>query len=110
MKDQIRILVTGAGALLGQGMLRCLNASNNNYYIVTADPENKSTGHALGNKAYRIPLARDSAYLKEIESILSQENIDVVLVGTDVELPILSKYQNQLEEKHSLKIVISLNQ
>jgi carbamoyl-phosphate synthase large subunit len=107
LKDQIRVLVTGAGALLGQGMLRCLNASKNNYYIVTADPENKSTGHALGHKGYRIPMAKDDSFLDSIENILTAENIDIVLVGTDVELPILSTHQHHLEEKHNLKIVIS---
>ncbi|MGB5981046.1 MAG: ATP-grasp domain-containing protein [Nonlabens sp.] len=107
MKNQVRILVTGAGALLGQGILRCLNSSQNDYYIITADPDIKSSGHALGNKAYRIPLAKSDNYLDAIERIFSKEKLDIVLLGTDVELPIFSLHQDYLQGKYDLKIVIS---
>ena len=107
MEQETRVLVTGAGALLGQGMLRCLNASQHNYHIITADPENKSTGHALGHTAYRIPMAKDPAYISQIEKIIVAERVDVILVGTDVELPILSAHQKAIESKHKVKIVIS---
>ena len=103
----VSIFVTGAGALLGQGILRCLNQAKNNYDIVSADTSAKSTGHALANRSYLIPLASDSNYLNAIESILQKENINIIMVGTDVELPIFSENQLYLEKKYNLKIIIS---
>lgn len=101
------ILVTGAGALLGQGILRCLNHSARPYNIVSADPDVRSTGHALAHQSYTIPFAKDTAYLQRIEEIISKENIHLVFVGTDVELPVFAREKDYLEKKYNTKIVVS---
>ena len=101
------ILVTGAGALLGQGILRSLDYSNNEYYVVSADPDVRSTGHALANKSYVIPFATDESYLRRIEEIIKAEKIELVLVGTDVELPLFAEERDYLEGKYGSKIVVS---
>lgn len=101
------ILVTGAGALLGQGILRCLSFSKKDYKIVSADPDVRSTGHALATKSYKIPYASERNYLEKIEEIISVEKIDIILIGTDVELPFFSEKKAYLEEKYSLKVVVS---
>lgn len=101
------ILVTGAGALLGQGILRSLNFSDNSYYLVSVDPDVRSTGHALANKSYTIPLATSDSYLGRIEEVIKNENIDLIIPGTDVELPILAETKDYLEEKYNLKVVVS---
>jgi carbamoyl-phosphate synthase large subunit len=103
----MNILVTGAGALLGQGILRCLNFSTNSYYIVSADPDVRSTGHALAHKSYCIPYATDSSYLERIEEIVSIEDIAMVFIGTDVELPLFAESKKYLEEKYNLIVVVS---
>ncbi|WP_051286097.1 ATP-grasp domain-containing protein [Salinimicrobium terrae] len=102
-----RILVTGAGALLGQGILRSLSYSKNEYYVITADPDVRSTGHALADKSYIIPFAGDEVYLKRIEDIIEQEHIDLILIGTDVELPLFATKKEYLEKKYSLIVVVS---
>lgn len=101
------ILVTGAGAVLGQGILRCIRESKRDYMVHTADPDWRSTGHWLGNKAHIIPMATDSLYLIKIEEILEKEKIDVLLIGTDVELPIFSKEKTRLEKMYNVNIVVS---
>lgn len=102
-----KILVTGAGALLGQGILRSVNFSKNSYYVVSADPGVRATGHALANKSYLIPKATDPSYLEKIEEIILKEDIDIIFIGTDVELPLFSKKKNYLENKYKLKVVVS---
>ena len=102
-----RILVTGAGALLGQGILRCLKFSKKNYYIVTADPDVHSTGHALADKSYIIPFANKNTYLEEVKKIIKEEKIELVLIGTDVELPIFAESCKIIEKECNCKIVIS---
>ncbi len=100
------ILVTGAGALLGQGILRCLQG-NENYFVHSADPDIRSTGHWLGKKAHTIKFANDPDYLNTIESIICNERIDLVLIGTDTELPVFARHKNSIEERFTVKIVVS---
>ena len=101
------ILVTGAGAVLGQGILRSLQEYTNDFIIHTADPDHKSSGHWLGNKAHIVKMANDPEYINSIENIIQSENIDIVLIGTDTELPILSNNKKILEEKYKVIIVVS---
>lgn len=101
------ILVTGAGALLGQGILRSLDFSFNKYNIISADPDIRSTGHALANKSYVIPFVGDENYITRIEEIIEIEKINLILIGTDVELPLFAKKREYLEKKYNLKVVVS---
>lgn len=102
-----RILVTGAGALLGQGILRSIDYSENDYFVVSADPDVRSTGHSLADKCYVIPFATDPSYLKKIEEIIQEEKIDIILIGTDVELPLFAQQKSYLEKKYKTKVVVS---
>lgn len=104
---QNKILVTGAGALLGQGILRCLQFSKKSYSVISADPDIYASGHALADKSYIIPYASEAGYMSRIEEIIVQEGIDLILVGTDVELPIFAENQNRLEKEYNVKLVIS---
>lgn len=101
------ILVTGAGALLGQGILRLLQVSDFSKKIFTADPDPRSTGHWLGDYAITIPKATDENYMEKIEDIVLQHKIDAILVGTDVELPIFSKNKIKFLKDYNCKIIVS---
>lgn len=101
------ILVTGAGAVLGQGILRSLQEFPDNFFIHTADPDHRSSGHLLGNKAHLVKMAKDPDYLISIENIINTENIDIILIGTDTELPIFSLNKKRLEGKYGVIIVVS---
>lgn len=101
------ILVTGAGALLGQGILRLLQISSIEKKIFTADPDPRSTGHWLGDCAITIPKANDVNYITDLEKIIKKNNIDVLLIGTDVELLILSKFKNDFLKRYNCKVVVS---
>ena len=101
------ILVTGAGALLGQGILRLLQIADFSKKIFTADPDARSTGHWLGDYAVTIPKVNEPNYIDSIKKIVTDHNIDAILVGTDVELPILSKYRIYFLENYNCKIIVS---
>lgn len=106
----IKILVTGAGALLGQGIIRCLKMIKDmDIFIISADPSAKSTGHFIADKSYLIPFAVDENYIQKIEDIIEQDRIDVIFVGTDTELPKLSLNKEYLENKYGIKVVVSNN-
>jgi carbamoyl-phosphate synthase large subunit len=101
------ILVTGAGALLGQGILRLLQIADFPKKIYTADPDPRSSGHWLGDYALTIPKVNESGYIDAIKKITVDYKIDAILVGTDVELPILAKYKDEFQTKFNCKIIVS---
>ncbi|MCF6129902.1 ATP-grasp domain-containing protein [Flavobacterium sp. AS60] len=101
------ILVTGAGALLGQGILRLLQIADFDKKIYTADPDPRSSGHWLGDYALTIPKVSESSYISAIKKIIVEHKIDAVLVGTDVELPILAKYKDDFIKAYNCKVIVS---
>jgi carbamoyl-phosphate synthase large subunit len=103
------ILVTGAGAVLGQGILRCLQEDRESIFIHTCDPDWRSSGHWLGDKAHKIPMAKDENYISTLEEIIKAEKIDLIFIGTDSELPLFSIEKSRLENLYNIKIIISSN-
>lgn len=104
---KLHVLVTGAGALLGQGILRCLRMLDRPLHIVTADPDCRAPGHWIGDAAYLVPMAGAADYLERIEEIIAREAIDLLFVGTDVELPVLSRERRRLEGLNGTKVVVA---
>jgi carbamoyl-phosphate synthase large subunit len=82
----MKALVTGAGAVLGQGIIKSLRQSTLPCEIVAADPNPLSAGLYWGESAYQLPFAIDPAFGDRITEIVDRERPDVILVGTDVEL------------------------
>lgn len=101
------ILVTGAGALLEQGILRLLQVSNFPKKIFTADPDVRSSGHWLGDYAITIPKANDENYINSIKIIVQKHKIDAILIGTDVELTILTQCKDEFLNNFNCKVIVS---
>jgi carbamoyl-phosphate synthase large subunit len=103
----MKALVTGAGAVLGQGIIKSLRQSSLDCTIVTADPNPLSSGHYWGDAAYRLPFATDAAFGARIAELLDRERPDIVMVGTDVELSYFADQRAQLEAAFDTKILVS---
>ena len=106
-KMKKNILVTGAGALLGQGILRLLQIADFPKNIFTADPDPRSTGHWLGDYALTIPKVSEPNFMDAIIEIVIKHKIDAILIGTDVELPIFSKHKDRFLQKYNCKVLVS---
>jgi carbamoyl-phosphate synthase large subunit len=103
----MKVLVTGAGALLGQGILRSLRRSSLAPTLVAVDPSPLSAGLYWADSAHLVPMARDPAYLERIEEVLRLEKPDVVMVGTDVELMIFAEHRARIEAEHDCIVLVS---
>lgn len=101
------VMVTGAGTLLGQGVLRCLRSSELPARIVTADPDARASGHFLGDVGVLVPMAADPGYLPRIEAVVRAERVDVILVGTDTELSVFARERPRLERELGVRVVVS---
>jgi carbamoyl-phosphate synthase large subunit len=103
----MKIIVTGAGALLGQGILRSLQACSFAIQIVAVDPSEYAAGLYWTDRRYLIPLAKDPRYIDKVAALLRRERPDALLVGTDVELPILAEHRDELERVFATRVVVS---
>jgi carbamoyl-phosphate synthase large subunit len=102
-----KVLVTGAGALLGQGIIKSLQRSDREYEIVAVDPSPLSPGLFWAHRGYIVPLATDPDFVPAIEQILAREHPDIVLIGTDVELPVFAEHRTRLEAEFLTTILVS---
>lgn len=103
----MKALVTGAGALLGQGIIRSLQRLQPKPYIIAVDPNPLSAGLYWADARYLVPLANAPSYIDAICVILDKEKPDIVFIGTDVELMTFAEHRQALESEHATRIVVS---
>jgi carbamoyl-phosphate synthase large subunit len=103
----MKVMVTGAGALLGQGIIRSLLKSSLQPEILAVDPSPLAPALYWVPHRALVPMAKDPKYLDVIESLLRDHRPDAVLVGTDVELELFARHREDLERRYSTWIVVS---
>lgn len=103
----MKVLVTGAGALLGQGIIKALKRSSLNPRIVAVDPSPLSAGLYWSDSAHLVPLASSPGYLKRMREILALEKPDALLVGTDVELRVFAEARQDLKGEFGVEVLVS---
>jgi carbamoyl-phosphate synthase large subunit len=103
----MKVFVTGAGALLGQGLIQSLKRSALKPTIVAVDPNPLSAGLYWADCAHLVPMAADPAYGETMRRLLGLERPDAVLVGTDVELAFFAQHRPIWEREFDTQIVVS---
>jgi len=104
---RLKVLVTGAGALLGQGVIRVLNESTLGAYIIAVDPSPLAPGLYWADEAHLVPMAKDPEYFEQMRALLARVRPDAVLLGTDVELETFARHRLELESEIGCKVVVS---
>jgi carbamoyl-phosphate synthase large subunit len=103
----VKVMVTGAGALLGQGIIRSLRNSNLNTEIVSVDPNPYSAGLYWVDSCHLVPKADDPGYLDRITELLALEKPHAICVGTDVELAIFAEHRSMIERDFGTHVLVS---
>jgi carbamoyl-phosphate synthase large subunit len=103
----LKVLVTGAGALLGQGIVRMLVESDLNVHCVAVDPSGLAPALYWANEAHLIPMVHDPRYFEVMLGLLRRVRPDAVLIGTDVELALFSRHRQELESELGSAVVVS---
>jgi len=107
IKKRCRVLVTGAGSGVGQGIIKSLKISKLPITIISADIAKMNAGLFVTREAILIPKVEDRGSLKVLISILINNRVDVLLIGSEFELVFFSKNKDKIEKLTNTKIIVS---
>ena len=81
-----KVLVTGIGGNVGQGILRNIRDSFPDLIIVGVDIASFTSGNYLCDKTYQVPYSYEDNYIEVINEIVEKDNIDLIIPSTDYEV------------------------
>lgn len=88
---QLRVLITGMGGDLGQAMAKSLRLMDMPVEIIGADAGVGSTCGVFADRAYSLPFASAVEYGDAVAQLVSEEDISVVVPGSEAEILVLSR-------------------
>jgi len=108
----IRILVTGVGSLLGQGILKSINDSSLDYSVTGTDYFPSAVGLYWVDKGYLLPdilkpEINEEEWINALIKVINEEKIDIVLPGLDFEIPIMSRNKTTFEKQTGAVLLVS---
>ena len=104
----MKVLVTGAGSVLGQAIIKSLKAIKAfDIEIHVVDPRPDAVGFYMADAHHFIPYAKDTSYMHEFKQLLKSIKPEFVFIGTDTELSIISSEKASLEEEFHTSIIVS---
>ncbi len=89
------ILVTGVGAIIGYGIIKSIRKSRYNCNIIGMDIYEDAVGQAWTDHFEKAVLAYDAAYITFLHELIVKYNIDLIFLGTEQELEIVSKCDDE---------------
>jgi len=105
------VLVTGAGSILGQGIIKCLHLNNKKknqtviYKIIGVDMSIEAIGLYRSDLGLLVPPASSPKYIDSIIKICKDKKIEAIFVGTDQELLPLARAKNLIESESGAVVI-----
>jgi carbamoyl-phosphate synthase large subunit len=103
----VRVLVTGAGSGVGQGIIKSLRISNYPITIISSDISPFNSALYRTDEAIIIPKVEDSGALELIVALINENNINIVMVGSEFDLMFFSKNKNTIHNKTGAQVIVS---
>lgn len=107
MRKLCRVLVTGAGSGVGQGIIKALRVSDLPVTIVPADIELMNAALFRASEALIIPRVEQADALELIIDLLLQNRIDVVMIGSEFDLEFFSHNKTEIELRSGAIIIVA---
>jgi carbamoyl-phosphate synthase large subunit len=107
----LNILVTAAGSIVGQGVIKCLRLANmqqktaDNYKIIAGDMSVQAAGIYRANLGIILPPVTSPEYLDFIIKTCISLKIKAIFIGSDEELLPLTLAKNEIENKSGAVVI-----
>lgn len=95
-----KVIVTGIGGNVGQGIIRNIRDVYPNITIIGIDIAQFTPANYLCDKTYKVPYSYEESYITTIQDIVDKENVDLIIPSTDYEVFYLS------ENSHKINTII----
>ncbi len=105
--EKIRILVTGAGSGVGQGIIKALRIAELPMTIITADINPLNAALYRGDEAILIPKVEDREALQSMIKLLKENHVQVVFIGSEFDLKFFAYHKVTIENACGVLIVAS---
>jgi carbamoyl-phosphate synthase large subunit len=102
-----RVLITGIGGNVGQGVLKSLRASSRQFHIVGIDMEILSAGFSLVDSYYQTPRTNHPDFPSALRTIAKEERLEAIYVCSPSELEFFSTQKEQLETELGLSVFVN---
>jgi carbamoyl-phosphate synthase large subunit len=103
--ETIKVLMTGAGAPGGPGIIKALQQSST-IQLMVADANPDASGRTLQEPFFLLPKASDPAFIVEIRQLCKEQEVDVLLPLVTRELEILSAHKQEFLQAGT-RIIVS---
>ncbi len=104
----MKILVTGVGGGVGQGIIKCLKMIGDiDVKIIAADISELAAGLFVSDVSYLVDRFDSDKYLKTLGKIFKNEAIDFYIPGTDVELKLCAINKQYMIDKYNVHTIVS---
>ncbi|MDE1853678.1 MAG: ATP-grasp domain-containing protein [Thaumarchaeota archaeon] len=112
MKRTVNVVVTAAGTVVGQGIIKCLKLANTNggdieYRITATDASPLAAGLYRGDFGVVVPLATDPGFVEAIIGVTKKSGATAIYAGSDEELPPLSSAKEKIERETGAKVMVN---
>ena len=88
-----KILVTGVGGNVGQGILRNISKDFPDIFLVGTNTVFLSAGNHLCDRIYQVPFSWEDNYIPKMIEICETHAIDLIIPSSDYEVFYLGKFQ-----------------
>jgi len=105
--EPIRILITGAGGIVGQGIMKSLRCSSLSVKMIIADIDPLNAGLFRGEEGVLIPKVEEKGALDSILDIIRKKKIQVVMIGSAFDLLFFAKHKDQIEGETGALVIVS---
>lgn len=102
-----RVLITGIGGNVGQGVLKSLRAASKPFHIVGIDMEMLSAGFSLVDSYYQTPRTNHSDFPDALRSIAQKEKLEAIYVCSPAELEWFATEKPELESELDLSVFVN---
>ena len=104
-----KVLITGAGAVLGQEIFQSLKYTKllHHLFVGFADPSPLAVGLHWADASHLIPMASDDEYIDALVKVLKDNSYQILIPGTDIELPKISRYRGHIESESGCRCIVS---
>ena len=107
-----KILITGAGSLIGEGVIKSIKNFSSEILIIGTDYFKESASIYWCDKSFLLPdiLKRgvsEKIWLKKIIRLSLVEKINLIIPCADFEIPLFAKYKNYIEKESGSVVLVS---